>query len=288
MAPVIKTEKITHVYSAGTVFEHTALIDVSFEANRGEYIGIIGHTGSGKSTFIQTLNGLIRPTSGAVLFDGTDIRESKERTRDIRFKVGLVFQYPEYQLFEETVFNDIAFGPKNMGLAADEIADRVREAAGFVGLGEEDLNKSPFELSGGLRRRAAIAGVIAMRPEVLIADEPTAGLDPAGSAEIMANIGAYRRSTGATIIIVTHSMEEIAQNADRVAVFDGGRVAMDASPASAFSRGDELTAMGLGIPAAAAIANRLRARGLPIAGDIITSDGLRAALRGLKRGKGNA
>ncbi|MDR2664684.1 MAG: energy-coupling factor transporter ATPase [Oscillospiraceae bacterium] len=288
MAPVIKTEKITHIYSAGTVFEHTALSDVSFEALRGEYIGIIGHTGSGKSTFIQTLNGLIRPTSGTVFFDGTDIRQSKERTRDIRFKVGLVFQYPEYQLFEETVFNDIAFGPKNMGLNAHEVAERVREAAGFVGLREDDLEKSPFELSGGLRRRAAIAGVIAMRPEVLIADEPTAGLDPAGSSEIIANIGAYRRSTGATIIIVTHSMEEIAQNADRVTVFDGGRIVMDAPPAAAFSRSDELSAMGLGVPAATAIANRLRARGLPIAGGIITADGLRAALRELRRGAGSA
>jgi energy-coupling factor transport system ATP-binding protein len=288
VAPVIKTEKITHIYSAGTVFEHTALSDVSFEALRGEYIGIIGHTGSGKSTFIQTLNGLIRPTSGTVFFDGTDIRQSKERTRDIRFKVGLVFQYPEYQLFEETVFNDIAFGPKNMGLNAHEVAERVREAAGFVGLREDDLEKSPFELSGGLRRRAAIAGVIAMRPEVLIADEPTAGLDPAGSSEIIANIGAYRRSTGATIIIVTHSMEEIAQNADRVTVFDGGRIVMDAPPAAAFSRSDELSAMGLGVPAATAIANRLRARGLPIAGGIITADGLRAALRELRRGAGSA
>jgi energy-coupling factor transport system ATP-binding protein len=286
LAPIIKTEGVTHVYSAGTAFERAALTGVDFEAERGEYVGVIGHTGSGKSTFIQTLNGLIKPTSGAVFFDGADIRESKERTREVRCKVGLVFQYPEYQLFEETVFRDIAFGPKNMGLAEPEIEERVREAADFVGLDGSDLEKSPFELSGGQRRRAAIAGVIAMRPQVLIADEPTAGLDPSGSAEIMANIGAYRRSTGAAVIIVTHSMEDIARNADRVTVFDRGRIVMDDSPARTFARGEELSAMGLGVPAAVAVAGRLRARGLPIADGVITVEGLRASLRGLRGGAG--
>jgi energy-coupling factor transport system ATP-binding protein len=288
VSPIIKAEKITHVYGTGTVFERTALAGVDFQAERGECVGIIGHTGSGKSTFIQTLNGLIKPTSGSVFFDGADIRQSKERAREVRFKVGLVFQYPEYQLFEETVFKDIAFGPKNMGLTESEISERVREAADFVGLDDEDLEKSPFELSGGQRRRAAIAGVIAMRPQVLIADEPTAGLDPSGSAEITANIEAYRRSTGAAVIIVTHSMDEIARNADRVAVFDEGRIVIDAPPARAFSRGEELTAMGLGLPTAAVIAARLRERGLRIADDIITSEGLRAALRAFRRGGGNA
>ncbi|MDR1590263.1 MAG: energy-coupling factor transporter ATPase [Oscillospiraceae bacterium] len=286
MAPIIKTEKITHVYSTGTVFEQAALTGVDFQAERGEYVGIIGHTGSGKSTFIQTLNGLIKPTSGTVFFDGTDIRQSKARTREVRFKVGLVFQYPEYQLFEETVFKDIAFGPKNMGLPENEVSERVREAASFVGLGAGELEKSPFELSGGQRRRAAIAGVIAMRPQVLIADEPTAGLDPSGSAEIIANIGAYRRSAGATVVIVTHNMDEIARNADRVAVFDRGRIIIDASPAQTFARGEELTAMGLGLPSAAMIAARLRERGLRLPDGIITAEGLRAALREFKKGAG--
>ncbi|NLA86401.1 MAG: energy-coupling factor transporter ATPase, partial [Clostridiales bacterium] len=207
MAPIIKTENLTHIYSVGTPFEHTAIRNINVEVTKGECLGIIGQTGSGKSTFIQHLNGLLKPTSGKIYFDGRDIHDTKELTREIRFKVGLVFQYPEYQLFEETVFKDIAFGPKNMRLTASEIDERVREAAGFVGLSESLLEKSPFELSGGQKRRAAIAGVIAMLPEVLILDEPTAGLDPKGRDEIISNIRQYQRSTNSTIIVVTHSME---------------------------------------------------------------------------------
>ena len=221
---LLETRKLTHVYSPHTPFERVAIRDIDFAAEKGEFLGIIGRTGSGKSTFIQHLNGLLRPTSGSVYFGGEDIHASKDRTRAVRFKVGLVFQYPEYQLFEETVFRDIAFGPKNMGLSAAEIDERVREAAGFVGLPESVLEKSPFELSGGQKRRVAIAGVIAMLPEVLILDEPTAGLDPRGRDEIIANIRQYQRSTGATVIMVSHSMEDVARLVDRLFVFNEGQI----------------------------------------------------------------
>lgn len=284
MDMVIKTEKITHVYSQGTPFEKIALRGVDFEVARGAYIGIIGQTGSGKSTFVQHLNGLIAPKTGKVFVDGEDIHASKAATRAARFKVGLVFQFPEYQLFEETVFADIAFGPKNMGIVGDEIEERVHEAARFVGLAEETLGKSPFELSGGNRRRAAIAGVIAMRPEVLILDEPTAGLDPHGRDELLANIDAYHAERGATIIIVTHSMEEAARRAERVAVFNNGEIAMYGTPPEIFRRGEELAAMGLGIPKAAQIAEKLRAAGVPIDGDIYTLDAMRDAIIALGRG----
>ncbi len=220
MAPLLKTENLTHIYSVDTPFEHVAISDINFEAFRGEYLGIIGHTGSGKSTFIQHLNGLLKPTSGRVLFDGRDIHETKELTREIRFKVGLVFQYPEYQLFEETVYKDIAFGPRNMN-SPKATSQRVREAAGFVGLPEAVLTMSPLELSGGMRRRAAIAGVIAMLPEVLILDEPTAGLDPKGRDEIILNIRQYQRSTNSTVIMVTHSME-VSRELEQVFLFAAG------------------------------------------------------------------
>ncbi|MEG2420363.1 MAG: energy-coupling factor transporter ATPase, partial [Oscillospiraceae bacterium] len=216
MEPILQTEKLNHVYSAGTPFEHGALIDVDFTAYRGEYLGVIGRTGSGKSTLIQHLNGLLKPTSGKVLFEGHDIWESKQRTKQTRFQVGLVFQYPEYQLFEETVYKDIAFGPKNMGLSADEVDRLVRRSAQFVGLTPEQLEKSPFELSGGQKRRVAIAGVIAMEPSVLILDEPTAGLDPVGVESILENIRAYHEAQNATVIIVSHSMEEVARTVDRL------------------------------------------------------------------------
>ena len=224
MEAIIQTEKLSHVYSAGTPFERGALIDVDFTAYRGEYLGIIGHTGSGKSTLIQHLNGLLKPTSGVVRFDGRDIWESKERTRQTRFQVGLVFQYPEYQLFEETVYKDIAFGPGNMGLDEKEIDRRVRDAASFVGLSDEILEKSPFELSGGQKRRVAIAGVIAMEPAVLVLDEPTAGLDPVGVEGILGNIRDYHQAKNATIVIVSHSMEEMARTVDRIVVVDDGRI----------------------------------------------------------------
>ncbi len=285
MAPLLKTERLTHVYSADTPFEHVAIQDVSFEAEKGEYLGIIGHTGSGKSTFIQHLNGLLKPTDGKVFYNGRDIHETKELTREVRFKVGLVFQYPEYQLFEETVFKDIAFGPKNMGLKDSEIDERVREAAGFVGLAEGYLDKSPFELSGGQKRRAAIAGVIAMLPEVLILDEPTAGLDPRGRDEIIQNIRQYQRSTGATVIMVTHSMEDIARTVDRLLVFDSGKITMSGTPSQVFSHSRELTAIGLTVPKVTMVATRLRALGLDIPKDIYTIGPLTKALRAMREGR---
>ena len=282
--PLIKTKKLTHVYSIGTPFEHIAISDVDFELEKGEYLGIIGHTGSGKSTFIQHLNGLLKPTSGKVYYNEREIFESKEWTRKIRFRVGLVFQYPEYQLFETTLFDDIAFGPKNMGLPETEVRERVFEAAGFALLDESLLDKSPFELSGGLKRRAAIAGVIAMYPEVLILDEPTAGLDPRGRAEIVANIMNYKKAHGATIIMVTHSMEEAARNADRIIIFENGSITMEGTPAEIFSETDRLTQMHLSAPKAALVAERLRVMGLPVKGDIYTIPQLRSALVSLRKG----
>ena len=220
LSPILEVENLTHVYSAGTPFEHTALEAVSFSVAPGEFIGIIGHTGSGKSTLMQHLNGLLKPGSGRILLNGEDIWASKKSVRQARFRVGLVFQYPEYQLFEETVYKDIAFGPKNMGLDPEEVDRRVREAAGFVGLTERQLGASPFDLSGGQKRRVAIAGVIAMEPEVLILDEPPAGLDPVGRSEILANIESYRRAKNATIMMVSHSMEDVARLTDRLLVMN--------------------------------------------------------------------
>jgi energy-coupling factor transport system ATP-binding protein len=288
LASIIKTESLTHIYSVGTPFEHVAIRDIDFEAEKGEYLGIIGQTGSGKSTFIQHLNGLLKPTSGRVFFNGRDIHESKELTREIRFKVGLVFQYPEHQLFEETVFKDIAFGPKNMKLTESEIDERVREAAGFVGLPETLLGKSPFELSGGQKRRAAIAGVIAMLPEVLILDEPTAGLDPRGRDEIIANIRQYQRSTNSTVIMVTHSMEDIARTVDRLFVFNDGRIMTKGTPSQVFSNSDALMRVGLTVPKVTMVANRLRALGVSVPEDIYTVAQLKKALLALKEGRGHA
>ena len=285
---LIRTEKLTHIYSAGTPFERTAVSCIDFWAEKGEYLGIIGATGSGKSTFIQHLNGLLTPTSGKVYFDGRDINESKENSRKTRYKVGLVFQYPEYQLFENTVFDDVAFGPRNMGLEDAEVSRRVEEAAGFVGLDGPLLRKSPFELSGGQKRRAAIAGVIAMRPEVLILDEPTAGLDPGGRDEIIRNIMSYKRAHDATVIMVTHNMEEIARSVDRIVLFENGRVAMEGTPARIFSDSERLSAMGLAAPKVTMVASRLRALGLPIAQDIYTIAQMRSALVKLKAGGADA
>ena len=264
MNPVLEIKNLNYVYSIGTPFEHKALDNVSFSVNRGEFIGIIGHTGSGKSTLMQQLNGLLKPTSGKVLLDGVDIWSDKKLTRQARFRVGLVFQYPEYQLFEETVYKDIAFGPKNMGLKCDEIDRRVREAAGFVGLKEEQLEVSPFDLSGGQKRRVAIAGVIAMEPEVLILDEPTAGLDPVGRAEILGNIEAYRKAKNATIMMVSHSMEDVARLTDRLLVMNGSKLAMDAAPAEVFTHAEELVEMGLSIPQVTQVFLHLRAMGLDV------------------------
>ena len=264
MSPILEIQKLTHIYSAGTPFEHTALEDVSFSVDQGEFIGIIGHTGSGKSTLMQHLNGLLKPTTGKILLDGADIWSDKKLTRQARFRVGLVFQYPEYQLFEETVYKDIAFGPKNMKLSAEEIDRRVREAAGFVGLTDAQLEVSPFDLSGGQKRRVAIAGVIAMEPEVLILDEPTAGLDPAGRAEILRNIESYRQAKNATIIMVSHSMNDVALLTDRLLVMNGSHLAMDGTPMEVFTRAQELVDMGLDIPEVTQIFLQLQQKGLKL------------------------
>ena len=283
--PLIRTEKLSHVYSVGTPFERVAVHDIDFAAEKGEYIGIIGATGSGKTTFVQHLNGLLKPTSGSVFYDDINIHDSKSYTREIRSKVGLVFQYPEYQLFESTVFDDIAFGPKNMGLPEDEIKERVLEAAGFVGLNKSLMNKSPFGLSGGEKRRAAIAGVIAMNPEVLILDEPTAGLDPRGQKEIIKNVMNYKAAHNATVILITHNMEEIARSVDRIVLLNSGKIIMDGVPGEIFSKADQLKAFGLAAPKAAMIAMRLRLLGLPVTQDIYTIDRLRRELLFLKGGE---
>lgn len=264
MAPIIETKGLTHVYGEGTPFRSVALDEVNFSAERGEFIGIIGHTGSGKSTLIQHLNGLLRPTSGQVLFNGEDVWKDKAFTRQLRFKVGLVFQYPEYQLFEETVYKDIAFGPQNMGLDGEEVRKRVLRAAGFVGLDEALLEKSPFDLSGGQKRRAAIAGVIAMEPDVLILDEPTAGLDPRGRESILGNIRDYQKAQNATILMVSHSMEEVADNAGRLLVMNGGRAVMTGTPREVFAHAGELSRIGLDVPGVTAILTRLRELGLDL------------------------
>lgn len=270
MSTLIKTENLVHVYSVGTPFERKALGNINLEIERGEFIGLIGHTGSGKSTLIQHLNGLLKPTEGRVMFDGKDIWEDIRKIREIRFKVGLVFQYPEHQLFEETVYKDIAFGPTNMGLDKQEIDERVREAAEFVEITEEQLSKSPFELSGGQRRRAAIAGVIAMRPEVLILDEPTAGLDPSGREEILARIREYHAKRKTTVILVTHSMEEIARNASRIIVMENGQVSMTGTAPEVFSHAEELRDMGLAVPQITQVFLRLREMGLDVDPSIYT------------------
>lgn len=264
MNPILEIKDLNYIYSAGTPFEHKALDDISFCVYPGEFIGIIGHTGSGKSTLMQQLNGLLKPTSGQILLDGQDIWSDKKITRQARFRVGLVFQYPEYQLFEETVYKDIAFGPKNMGLNPEEVDRRVREAAGFVGLTEKQLEVSPFDLSGGQKRRVAIAGVIAMEPEVLILDEPTAGLDPVGRAGILSNIEAYRKAKNATIMMVSHSMEDVARLTDRLLVMNGSRLAMDGTPAEIFTHAQELVQMGLNIPQVTQVFLHLKELGLQV------------------------
>ena len=287
MKPILEVKNLTYIYSAGTPFEHKALDDISFSVERGEFIGIIGHTGSGKSTLMQQLNGLLKPTSGTVLLDGQDIWSDKKLTRQARFRVGLVFQYPEYQLFEETVYKDIAFGPKNMGLSPEEVDRRVREAAGFVGLTEQQLEVSPFDLSGGQKRRVAIAGVIAMEPEVLILDEPTAGLDPVGRSEILGNIQSYRKAKNATIMMVSHSMEDVARLTDRLLVMNGSKLAMDAPPAQVFTHAEELTQMGLNIPQVTQVFLELKKLGLDVK-NVYTIDQAAAEIRRLKVGNCHA
>ena len=287
MKPILEVRNLDYIYSAGTPFEHKALDNVSFALEPGEFVGIIGHTGSGKSTLMQQMNGLLKPTSGQVLLDGVDIWSDKKLTRQARFRVGLVFQYPEYQLFEETVYRDIAFGPKNMGLEEKEIDRRVREAAGFVGLTEAQLEVSPFDLSGGQKRRVAIAGVIAMEPEVLILDEPTAGLDPVGRAEILGNIEAYRQAKNATIMMVSHSMEDVARLTDRLLVMNGSRLAMDGTPSEVFSRAQELLAMGLNIPQVTQVFLELKKLGLDVK-SVYTMEQAVAEIVRLRGGKTHA
>ena len=284
MAPILEVRNLTHTYSAGTPFEHKAIDNMNFSVERGEFIGIIGHTGSGKSTLMQHLNGLLKPTSGQVLLDGEDIHKDKKFTRQARFRVGLVFQYPEYQLFEETVYKDIAFGPKNMGLKEEEIDRRVREAAKLVGLTEKQLEVSPFDLSGGQKRRVAIAGVIAMEPEVLILDEPTAGLDPASRAGILENIETYRKTKNATIMMVSHSMNDVARLTDRLLVLCGSKIAMDGPPTEVFTRADELLEMGLDIPDITRVFLRLKQMGMNVE-PVYTMEQAVETIKKLKEGK---
>ena len=276
---VITVENLTHTYSVGTPFEQTAIRDISVTLTQGESIFVLGHTGSGKSTFVQHLNALLQPTRGQVKIDGEDINKDKISRRDVKRRVGLVFQYPEYQLFEETVAADIAFGPKNMKLPKDEIDERVREAAGFVGVEESLFSRSPLELSGGQKRRVAIAGVIAMRPEVLILDEPTAGLDPVGSRTIMENIRDYRQKSGATVLVVSHNMDDAARYCERLIVFDHGTIRMDGTPEQVFGRTEELMEIGLNVPKAAEIAAALRKRGIQLEEPVFTHEQLLHALR---------
>ncbi len=287
MEPILQVKDLCYTYSAGTPFEHKALENVNFSLYRGEFVGVIGHTGSGKSTLMQQLNGLLKPTSGCVLLDGTDIWQDKKTTRQARFRVGLVFQYPEYQLFEETVYKDIAFGPKNMGLDSAEIDRRVREAAGFVGITEQQLQASPFDLSGGQKRRVAIAGVIAMEPEVLILDEPTAGLDPVGRAEILQNIERYRQAQNATVMMVSHSMEDVARMTDRLLVLYGSHLAMDAAPSQVFDHSQELIDMGLNIPQVTQVFLELKKLGLNVE-NVYTLEQAVQVLRRLKEEKARA
>ena len=279
----IKVSALRHVYSAGTPFEKVAIDDINIEIPHGQFVGLIGHTGSGKSTFIQHLNALLKPSSGTVMVDGENINADKMTAKNVRHKVGLVFQYPEYQLFEETVYADIAFGPKNMGLNEAEIDERVREAAHFVGVPDEQFEKSPLELSGGQKRRVAIAGVIAMRPGVLILDEPTAGLDPAGCEQILRNICDYRTQTGSTVIIVSHSMDDVARLTDRLVVFNHGAIRFDGTPEEVFSQPEELGSIGLAVPAATELAMELKKRGLMLPNSIYTNEQLEKALLKLKR-----
>ena len=270
MAPMLAVNDLTHIYSIGTPFEHAAIEHVSFTVEPGEFIGLIGHTGSGKSTLIQHLNGLLKPTSGKILFHGKNIWESTVTIRQTRFQIGLVFQYPEYQLFEETVYKDIAFGPKNMGLDEAEIDRRVHEAADFVGLDPALLERSPFELSGGQKRRVAVAGVMAMRPRILVLDEPAAGLDPEGRDDILSEVKEYHKKTGTTVLLVSHSMEDIAKYANRVLVMSNKKIAMYDTVEKVFARAPELLELGLSVPQVTKIFLKLREMGVDVPADVYT------------------
>ena len=281
MKPIIRVENLTHTYGENTPFCRSAVKNVNMEILEGEFLGIIGHTGSGKSTLIQHLNGLLRPTSGRIYLGDRDIWADPKKIRDVRFRVGLVFQYPEYQLFEETVYKDIAFGPKNMGLDGKEIDRRVRSALAFAGLGEDLLEKSPFDLSGGQKRRVAIAGVIAMEPEVLILDEPSAGLDPAGRRSMLENIRAYHQQKGTTVVMVSHSMDEVAENVERIVVLADAGVVMSGTPHAVFSRAH----VGLNVPQVTQVAMALQRQGVAVDPAVYTVSALRAQLAALKGGR---
>ncbi len=288
MSAIIEVKNLSHTYSIGTPFEHRAVVNMNFTVEQGEFLGIIGHTGSGKSTLMQHLNGLLKPTEGEILLGGENIHKDKQTTRAARFRVGLVFQYPEYQLFEDTVYKDIAFGPKNMGLDEAQIRERVIRAAGFVGLSEDVLDQSPFDLSGGQKRRAAIAGVIAMEPEIIIFDEPTAGLDPDGCASLLENIRAYQKFTGATVLMVSHSMDDVALLADRLLVLNQGCVEMLGTPSEVFEKAERLQQIGLTVPQVTALFLRLRQLGVEVNPATYTIDDAIDQLRRLKGGAQNA
>lgn len=288
MATVVSVKNLTYQYNIGTPSCSTALDNVSLDIEKGDFIGLIGHTGSGKSTLVQHLNGLIKPTKGTVFLNGNDIHADKKATREARFKVGLCFQYPEYQLFEETVAKDIAFGPRNMKLSEKEVASRVVKAAMYVGLKKEHMDKSPFDLSGGEKRRAAIAGVMAMEPEVLILDEPTAGLDPKGRDVILALVKNYQKQTGCTVILVSHSMEDIAKVADKVIVMNKGKVEMYGDVESVYSNSDRLSEIGLNVPQITKVFSLLKGKGIKIDDDVYTVDqGLKVLSDLLKRREHN-
>ena len=276
---IIEIEHLSHIYDTGTSFARTALDDINLSITAGEFIGIIGHTGSGKSTLIQHLNALLKPTSGRVLLDGVDIHGDKSRLKSIRQRVGLVFQYPEHQLFEVDIYKDVAFGPTNMGLSPEAVDARVREALQLVGLPEELYEKSPFELSGGQKRRAAIAGVLAMKPDVLILDEPTAGLDPAGRDAILSQIAAMHKTVGHTVLLVSHSMEDVSRLADRIIVMAEGRIILSGTPAEVFAEPEKLTTVGLAAPPISVLMDRLRKQGFNIPPGIFTVEAAAEVLR---------
>ena len=284
MKPILQIQHLTHTYGIGTPFQRSAVEDMSFDVYEGEFLGVIGHTGSGKSTLIQHLNGLLKPTEGQILLGGRDIWAEPKKIRQVRFRVGLVFQYPEYQLFEETVYKDVAFGPSNQGKTGDELDHCVREAARLVGIRDDQMDKSPFELSGGQKRRVALAGVLAMEPEVLILDEPTAGLDPAGRENLMANIRDYHRNKGSTVVLVSHSMDEIARNVDRILVLKNAHILMEGTPRQVFARGEELLSAGLDVPQVTRVAMALRARGLNVDPAVYTVEALERELLALRKG----
>ncbi len=285
----IIVENLIHVYNQGSPFEAKALSDISFTIEEGEFVGLIGHTGSGKSTLIQHFNGLLKPTKGKIYINNLDITNKSIKLSEVRKKVGLVFQYPEYQLFEENIYKEVAFGPTNLGIGELEIKNRVREALELVGLNLEEIaDRSPFELSGGQRRRIAIAGVLAMKPEVLILDEPTAGLDPKGRDEILAQIKALHKKYKITVILVSHSMEDIARLVDKIIVMDNGKVALEGTPREIFKRAESLEKMGLGVPQMSNLIRKLREKGINIRDDILTVEEAKQEILKLVRSKKNA